>query len=77
MNQPTDYQLQRDAFGRLQLTDRNGETHDNVVPMRAFPIAAPDDGIALVDSHGHELAWIDQLDDLPAPLRELVAAELA
>ena len=77
MNPAINYQLQRDAFGRLQLIDHGGEMHESVVPVRAFPIAAPDEGIALVDPHGHELAWIDRLDDLPAELRELVAAELA
>jgi hypothetical protein len=37
----------------------------------------PDDGIALVDPYGHELAWIDQLSDLPDDLRKLVESELA
>jgi len=46
-------------------------------PVRAFPIGAPDEGIALVDPHGHELAWIDRLDELPAELRLLVESELA
>jgi hypothetical protein len=35
-----DYQLQRNSFGRLELTDADGETHDGVVPVRAFPITA-------------------------------------
>ncbi len=76
INRP-DYQLRHDAFGRLVFIAGNGEVHEGVVPVRAFPIAAPDQGIALVDPHGHELAWIDQLDDLPAELRTLVESELA
>ena len=72
-----DYQLQRDAFGRLSFTGKDGETHEGVVPVRAFPIASPDQGIALVDPHGHELAWIERLSDLPDDLRTLVEAELA
>lgn len=72
-----DYRLERDAFGRLVLTAEDGERHEGVVPVRAFPIGAPDQGIALVDPHGHELAWLDRLDDLPSPLRDLVASELA
>lgn len=71
------YQLQRDAFGRLQLTDADGENHSGVVPVRAFPIAAPDWGIALVDPHGNELAWIDRLSELPDELRTLLESELA
>ena len=62
-----DYQLQRDAFGRLQLIDRDGIAHESVVPVRAFPITSPDQGMALVDPHGHELAWIDRLSELPPP----------
>ena len=71
------YQLQHDARGRLTFTGEDGEVHEAVVPVRAFPIAAPDEGIALVDPHGHELAWIDSLEDLPEAMRALVAAELA
>ena len=71
------YQLRRDTFGRLLLTDADGETHVGIVPVRAFPIASPDQGIALVDPHGHELAWIDRLGDLPDEWRTLVESELA
>lgn len=77
MSTATNYQLQRDAFGRLIFTGADGESHEGVVPVRAFPIASPDQGIALVDPHGHELAWIEQLSDLPDDLRVLVDAELA
>ena len=77
MTATLDFQLQRDAFGHLILTDIDGVHHEGVVPVRAFPIASPDRGIALVDPHGHELAWIDQLIDLPDDLRNLVEAELA
>ena len=72
-----DYQLQRDASGRLVLIDATGERHEGVVPVRAFPISAPEDGIALVDAHGHELAWIERIEALPAELAEIVTDELA
>ncbi len=77
MIQQPNYQLSRDAFGRLVFTGPDGVAHEGVVPVRAFPIAAPEQGIALVDPHGHELAWIDRLTDLPDELNALVAAELA
>lgn len=77
MTSTTDYQLQRDAFGRLIFTGSDGEAHEGVVAVRAFPIAAPEQGIALVDPHGHELAWIERLSDLPDDLRMQVEAELA
>ncbi len=70
------YQLHRESFGRLIFTSSEGETQE-ALPVRAFPIGAPDEGIALVDPHGHELAWIERLDDLPAELRQLVESELA
>lgn len=72
-----DYRLCRNAFGRLEFTAADGETHDGVVPVRSFPITAPDQGIALVDPYGHELAWIDRLADLPDDLRALLEGELA
>lgn len=72
-----DFQLTRNSHGRLQLTAADGRVHDNVVPVRAFPIAAPAEGIALVGTDGHELAWIDRLDTLPGATRSLVEAELA
>ncbi|MBL8395309.1 MAG: DUF1854 domain-containing protein [Candidatus Accumulibacter sp.] len=77
MTERPDYQLRRNAFGRLELTGADGETHEGVVPVRAFPISAPDDGLALVDPYGHELAWIDRLAELPQDLRMLLEAELA
>ena len=70
-------QLIRDPHGRLQLTTADGNVHEGVVPVRAFPIAAPTEGIALVGEDGHELAWIDHLDALPEAARTLVEDELA
>lgn len=73
-----DFKLERNAFGKLVFS-RPGEAqvHVGVVPVRAFPIAAPDDGIAIVSSDGHELAWIEQLSDLPETVRVLLEQELA
>ena len=77
MSSQSDYQLWRDAFGRLVFTGPDGEHHAGVVPARAFSISSPEQGIALVDPHGSELAWIDRLSELPDELRRLVEAELA
>lgn len=75
INRP-DYLLSRNPFGRMVFTGTGGEVHEGVVPVRAFPINAPDHGIALIDSHGHELAWIDELSSLPEEMRKLVEADL-
>jgi hypothetical protein len=68
--------LVRDPFGGLILRI-DGVTHDDVVPVRAFPISAPDEGIALIDGDGHEVAWIDRLEELPEAQRSLVSEDLA
>lgn len=70
------FDIRRDAFGKLVLTDAAGETHSGVIPVRAFPIAAPEHGIAIVSADGKELAWIEALSDLPAPLRSLLLEDL-
>lgn len=76
MNAPT-WQLERNAFGRLVLTDDTGQTHVGVVPVRAFPIGAPDEGLSLLGSDGHELAWVERLSALPDAPRRLLEEELA
>ncbi|PKN88298.1 MAG: DUF1854 domain-containing protein [Deltaproteobacteria bacterium HGW-Deltaproteobacteria-1] len=69
-------QLVRNPFGRLMLTTAQG-TEEEVVPVRSFPIAAPENSISLVSMDGHELAWIEHLADLPDAQRRLVEEELA
>ena len=49
------FELHRDAYGRLVLTTADGQAYDNVSPVRAFPVQAPDDGIALVSTDGKEV----------------------
>jgi hypothetical protein len=71
------FQLQRDRYGQLVLTTENGEIHAGVTPVRAFPIAAPDEGLSLVSFEGHEVGWVERVADLPPGLRELIEEELA
>ncbi|GAA4329612.1 DUF1854 domain-containing protein [Variovorax defluvii] len=71
------FALERDAFGRLVLINAEGVRHAGVVPVRAFPLSAPDEGLSLVGSDGRELLWIDRLADLPEPMRALLAEDLA
>jgi hypothetical protein len=70
------FELKRDSFGKLDLTDADGQVHQGVAPVRAFPIQAPDQGISMVLPDGQEVAWIDDLADLPDPVRSLVQDEL-
>lgn len=71
------FKLQRDALGRLILTTADGERHVGVTPVRAFPIAAPDEGLALISPDGREIAWVDRLADLPDETRQLIEEDLA
>jgi hypothetical protein len=73
----TDFQLERDAHGRLVLTDAGGVRHVAVQPVRAFPLSAPDEGLSLVSAEGVELAWIDRPETLPAAQRAMLDEELA
>lgn len=69
--------LARNPQGRLELTLADGSVHAGITPVRAFPIAAPLEGISLVGTEGHELLWLEHLDDLSAAERRLVEEELA
>ena len=71
------FTLARNSHGRLVLTQPDGTAHEGVTPVRAFPIAAPSEGLSLIGPDGHELAWIDRLDQLPEPARHLIDEELA
>lgn len=69
--------LERDAFGRLVLTRPDGSVHAGVLPVRAFPLAAPEEGVSLVSGEGREVAWVDRLGALPRETRALIEEELA
>lgn len=71
-----DFQLTRNPAGRLVLT-REGERHEDVLPVRSYPIAAPDECVSLLSAEGHEIAWIERLDSLPDDVRTLIISELA
>ena len=76
------YQSQRHKLvlnhnGELEFTDDQGATHQGVLPVRAFPINAPGEGVSLVGNDGHELAWISSLADLAMPEKNLIEQFLA
>ncbi len=72
-----DFTLSRNAFGRLVYAGSDGRTEEGVMPVRAFPLSAPDERIAIVGADGHELAWIDRLTDIAGDARALLEEELA
>lgn len=69
--------LLRNSHGRLVLRLPGGALHEGITPVRAFPLAAPQESVSLVGSDGHEIAWIEHLDDVPPAVRALVEEELA
>jgi len=76
MTMTTAFQLRRDSFGKLIITLESGEEHVGITPVRAFPIQAPTRGISLVRDGGKEVAWIDDLADVPHDVRTLVCEEI-
>lgn len=71
------FTLSRNPAGRLICTLADGTVHINITPVRAFPLAAPDAGLALMSQEGHEIAWVEKLSDLDAANRTAIEKELA
>ena len=70
------FDIEQDAMGHWVLRLQDGTVHERVVPVRAFPIAAPREGIAIMSREGRELLWMDRLDDVPEPQRSRVELAL-
>jgi hypothetical protein len=70
------FQLVHDAFGKLVLTLADGTVHSQVVVVRAFPIAAADQGISILSVDGKELVWIEHVDQLNDAQRQTVMRAL-
>jgi hypothetical protein len=73
----SDFRLSHNAFGRLVYTGADGTVSEGIVPVRAFPISADDEGVSLVNADGEEVAWFDRVADLPQDMRGLIESELA
>ena len=73
----TNFSLVRHPLGSLTYTSAEGEQFHGVVPVRAFPLQAPEQGIALVHSDGTELHWIAELSSVPEPAQSLIREELS
>lgn len=64
--------LERNPLGRWVWTDAQGQRHEQVVVVRAFPVTAPEQGVGIMDAEGHELAWFDRIDQVVQPLQDLL-----
>ena len=47
------FDLQRDAFGCWVLVLADGTRHSQITALRAYPVSAPHQGVALMDADGH------------------------
>ena len=65
-------QFDQGPSGRWYYVSAQGQQHDHVMAVRSFPVAAPEEGIALVDGDGKELLWIPHLDMLNDAVRARV-----
>ena len=73
----SDFLLARNQAGRLLLTLADGRVYEGVVPVRAFPLQAPEQCVAFMSLEGKEVAWVDELSALPQDTRELIKQEIA
>ncbi|MEI6548932.1 MAG: DUF1854 domain-containing protein [Betaproteobacteria bacterium] len=62
-------QFDQGPSGKWYYVSADGLQHDHVMAVRSFPVAAPEEGIALVDVDGKELLWIPHLNLLADPVR--------
>lgn len=76
MNNPV-FTLSHDSFGRLVLVDSDGDVFEGVEPVRAFPFSDPRRWVSLCDQSGREIVCVEELDDLPEPLRRTIESELS
>lgn len=68
--------LRRNAAGRLEWRSPDGTWVSGVVPVRAFPIQAPDRHVSLVGPDGHEVAYVGSLAALDDATRALLEQAL-
>jgi len=76
-NVAQNFVLDADAWGRLVFQDADGTRHEKVVPIRVFPMTAPDKWVSIRSAAGQELALIKDPAMLPTPARTLLELELA
>ena len=62
-------QFEQSPSGRWFYVSAEGVRHDHVLAVRSFPVAAPDEGVAVVDIDCKELLWIPHLSEVSSNVR--------
>ncbi len=62
-------QFDQGPSGRWYFVSADGVQYEHVMAVRSFPVAAPEEGIAVVDVDGKELLWIPHLNLLSDTVR--------
>ncbi len=75
--QPSDFSLERDAWGRLVLALGDGRRIEGIEVARAFPISAPGEYISICDAAGHEILCVQDPSTLPPRVLETLEEELS
>jgi hypothetical protein len=76
-NSMKNFTLSKNAFGQLCFKNEAGQFHEQVLPVKAFPISLPEQCIAIVDRDGHELVWLDDLNQVSAENQRMIKEEFA
>ena len=71
------FTLSKNTFGQLCLRTEDGQFFEQVLPVKAFPISLPGECIAIVDRDGHELVWLENLNQISADNQVIIKEELA
>ena len=73
---PKRLRLYIDTFGDLTLEMADGEAHNAITPIRAFPITSEEHFIVLRDKDGEELGTIQNIALLDKESRKVLSNEL-
>ena len=71
------FQLSRDSWKHLELTDGSGRRYADCTVVPLFPVSTPKEWISILASDGDELACLRDLDSIRQEDRELIEQELA
>lgn len=61
---------------KVTLLTPTGDRHVGVRIVRAFPFTAADGPVAVVDSNGHEIIWIKNLESLSLTQQQFILSQL-